>query len=153
MPTITGFWKDLGLAPVNLAQAPRLIFRLSSPALAPDGTLHFTDPVYATPVSDGSFTVPLTLTDELRPTDQSIDRIWINVWAEWLEDSADPDSGFSTLAGELRVTGDGTIAEMLDVPVITGQYIVRRVDELPLVGRGVLIIDTFGAVPHLSITA
>lgn len=153
MATITGSWKDLGLAPVDADQAPRIVFRLSTPAVAPGGVLLFQDPIYVTPnPATGAFTVTLTRTDNLRPADRDVDRVWIDVWGEWLEDSTDPLSGYSRFACELRITGDGTITDFLDIPVITGQVIVTDDGNIPPVGPGVLIVDTSGPVPHLSYT-
>lgn len=153
MAHVTGSWKDLGLGPVDPDQHPRLAFRLSAPAVAPGGVLLLRDPVYVDEFgSDGQFEVDVTRTDNLRPTSQDIDRVWIDVWGEWLEDSYDPKSGYARVACQLRVTGDGTITDFLDIPVITGQVVITDDEILPPLGPGVLIVDTSGDVPHLSYT-
>lgn len=119
MPEITGFWKDLGLGPIGEVYAPRLAFRLSSPAVTADGNLIFTDPNYVVPnLSTGYFSATVPRTDTMWPTDPSVDELFILVTAEWLEDSDDPLSGFSKLACRIKVpAAGGSIGDLVKIVV------------------------------------
>ncbi|WP_440708831.1 hypothetical protein [Herbiconiux sp. YIM B11900] len=118
MPTVTGSWKDLGLQVVDSIYAPRLAFRLSSAAISPAGVIMFTTPKYVTPnPTTGAFSVVLTRTDNLRPGDPTLSDVWINVYADWLEDSSDPNSGFSQFIAKMRVYNtDAVITDLIQAP-------------------------------------
>lgn len=111
---VSGTLSDFGLDPIA-GLYPEIEFRPSGPAAGSAGRLLVSEPVRATPASDGTFTVNLQTTDDLLPVG-----VHYKIEIRWL-DSAGKYIKADSPDWKLKVpSGGGSIADLLKLPIGSG---------------------------------
>lgn len=113
MAFVTGKLNDFGLDTLT-AFHPEIVFTPSGPAIGPT-VLFATRPIVAIPAADGTFSVDLSPTEDIRP-----DR-WYAISIRWL-DSAGGYIAVDFPDWQLRVPpAGGTLSDILNVPANPAQ--------------------------------
>lgn len=118
MALVTGTLKDFGLDALA-AYAPTIKFIPSGPGVN-DTTLFASRVIEVVPAADGSFSVDLAPTEDVRP-----DR-WYSISLGWLNGAGVP-VGFDAIDWQLRVPiAGGTIPDLVNAPANPAQVWVSE---------------------------
>lgn len=107
MATVTGTLKDFNLGALA-AFMPVITFRPSGPGVTPTSLLA-SKPVRVTPATDGSFTVNLAPTDDVRPAR------WYEITIEWQSAGVPTQYDFADWKLTVPAAG-GNIADLVAAP-------------------------------------